>query len=62
MTTQTDSTEIVVTTEGPQGPPGPAGPGDALTVSYDDTLTQLGATTVQGAIVALFEIVAGGQT
>jgi len=43
---------------GPIGPPGPVGPGVAATVTYDDSTTGLGATTVQQAIVALALIVA----
>jgi len=43
---------------GPQGPPGPPGTAAASSVSYDDSLTGLGATNVQQAIVALALIVA----
>ena len=61
MTIEVSSTEVTVTNEGPQGPPGASGPATALAVAYNDTLTQLGASTVQGAIVALFDLVRAGQ-
>ena len=43
---------------GPAGPPGPVGPGIAATVTYDDSLTGLGAADVQTAIVALLLVIA----
>lgn len=47
--------------EGPQGPTGPTGPAgatDAAGVSYDDIVTELGATDVQDAIEKLYALLA----
>ena len=42
---------------GPQGPQGPPGTAEAATVAYDDSLTGLGATNIQQALVAMALIV-----
>jgi len=62
MTVQVGQDTVTVTSEGPQGPPGPAGPGAATDVSYDDAITQLGATNVQDAIVALWQLISAQQS
>jgi hypothetical protein len=54
-------THVIRAPSGPRGPIGPqgaVGPGVAATVTYDDSQTGLGATTVQQAIVALMLIIA----
>ncbi|GLK49476.1 hypothetical protein GCM10017620_24490 [Brevundimonas intermedia] len=52
---------IALSPQGLKGDQGDPGPNAAGLISFDDTLTLLGAATVQEALIALFEMSAGGQ-